>query len=573
MFGACKVALFSIFALRLAKLQLFSDGSYKKMSFENRTRKIIITPKRGVIKDRNGLDIATNTQYYRLIFNPSKYERDAREIGRLAQILGLDEKVERQMLKRYKTARGVPFVIYKYLARKELVKFSANEVYFPSIFVEKAFLRIYSNPFAYSSFVGYVSESDKDTKDLIKNSDIKVGKSGIEKIYNNSLLGIPGVKIVEVDSKARIVNTSILSTAVDGAELKLALDAKVQEFTYNLIKDKAASVVLIHIPTNSVMACVSAPTFNSNSLSKQITASEWNDLQSNPYKPLLNRAFSALYPPGSIFKIIVALANLDAGLSPTHEEHCPGYFTYGGRRFHCWKNEGHGRVNMFQAIKQSCNVYFYKSIRNLDIERVSQIAQDLGLGAKPYDDILKQMNYEQGIIPSPKWKRRRYRELWQGGDSINFGIGQGYSLINCFQIAVMISRVASGKLTKPSFILNNNQGELSNLKLPEQYFEIIRKGMFMATNEAGGTSYMSRLGIDGFEMCGKTGSAQAVSRYIDNHAKRTENESTHALFAGFAPYINPQYAIAVVNEHGGFGAAAAAPIAKQILQFIASQQT
>ncbi len=567
-FGAFKTAIFATFAIKIAKLQILNGNSYKKLSEDNRRRKIVLVPKRGLITDKNGIVIANNQKYYRLVFTPSNYEKDLRQIQRLTDVLSADEVTKKQMLKRYKVSKGSSFVIYKYLTRNELLKVSVNALYLQSVTIDRSFLRIYKDQFAYSSVVGYVSENDDLNKDFVKSLDIKIGKNGLEKHYNNLLMGVAGVKIAEVDSRGKVIETSIGQYPIDGTSLITSIDSRLQEYTYNIIKDKIASVVVIHIPTNSVLASVSSPTFNADNLSNQVSNEEWYSLKQNPNKPLMNRVFSALYPPGSIFKIPVALSILNEGISAEKEEYCPGYFYYGNHKFNCWKKDGHGKVDMLKAIQQSCNVYFYKNIKNMDIEKVASLASSLGLGTKPYNPILQSFGWENGVVASPKWKIRNIYDIWRGGDSINFGIGQGYNLINCFQLALMISRVASGKIIEPNFIINKNaQIKTQDLNIDPQYLEIVKKGMFKATNEAGGTSYFSRLSFNDFHLCGKTGSAQTVSRFIEKNAKREDFENTHGLFVGFAPFKDPIYAISVINEHGGFGSSSAAPIAKQIIEF------
>jgi penicillin-binding protein 2 len=572
--GSLKALAFGALFARTAKLQIADHSSYKKLSSSNKTRNAFIIPNRGEFIDKNDVKIAFSKRYYRLIFAPSKRKlKDINVIKKTAKVLNTDDKGLKEMLKRYRNSGGVSFVLYKFLTREELIKINYYLLYLEGVSVEESFLRFYKNPFAYSSLIGYIGEVNlnDDAVKLLNNSDLKDGKSGLEKHYNKTLSGIAGVKTIEVDSSNSPVSTYITQNAVEASAVKLSIDSRVQEKLYDITKEKMVSVCIIDIETNSVLASVSTPGFDSNLLSKQASSNEWWKLVNDPTKPLLNRPFSALYPPGSIFKIPIALSVMLAGFDPNTRFNCDGHIFYGGRKFNCWHTKGHGSLDMLGAIKNSCNVYFYKLSNQLDIDKISAFANKLGLGAVAYSDALASLNYKKGNIPTKDWKYKHRREDWHGGDNLNFVIGQGFNLVNCFQLCLMLARILSGRLIEPSFDLASSKKvhDFQATDIPSAAVDVIKKGMFLAANEAGGTCFGSHLvNNNNFVLSGKTGSAQAVSRFIDKHAKRSHNENTHGLFLGFAPFDNPKYAISVISEHGGFGSTAAAPIAKEIMTYI-----
>ncbi len=577
--GAIKSLAFGTLIVRSFKLQVLDHKSYKKLSNSNRTRNVLVIPNRGEFLDKNGQKLAFSKMYHRLIFTPSRNRiKDLNSIKKVAKILNTDQKTYAEMLKRYRGSSGVSFVLYRFLTREELVRINYYFVYLEGVSIEESFLRFYTNPFAYSSLLGYigqVSDSFDEGLRLLNNADAKEGKSGLEKHFNNQVSGTPGIRAIEVDSSNKFVNSFITQDAKEPSSVRLSVDARVQEKLYELTKDQMVSVCIFDITKNSLLACISTPGFDSNLLSKQTTSGEWWRLVNDPSKPLLNRPFSALYPPGSIFKIPVALSALVDGFDPSTKYTCNGHITYGGRKFNCWQTKGHGSLDMLGAIKNSCNVYFYRLSGFIDIDKTAALANKLGLGALPYNDLLINLNYKKGNIPTKHWKVKNRREEWHGGDNLNFSIGQGFNLVNCFQLGLMLTRMLSGRLVEPGFLHNEHfdPSKFEALKIPQSAIDIIKQGMFMAANEAGGTCYGSHLVNDNnFVMSGKTGSAQAVSRFIDKHAKRSLKENTHGLFVGFAPFDNPRYAISIINEHGGFGSVAAAPIAKEIMTFINTLQ-
>jgi len=443
---------------------------------------------------------------------------------------------------------------------------------------------------AFAHLVGYVgvrSEKEATGEPLLELPGFRVGKSGIEKSRESVLRGSAGNSQVEVNALGRVIKQLDRQEGEQGGDVVLTIDSALQMFTADRIGNESAAAVVLDIHTGDILAMCSTPGFNPNSFNLGIDHDEWRELLENPRKPLINKAIRGQYPPGSTFKMIVALAALEAGaVGPDHQVFCSGSVELGNHTFHCWKKHGHGRLNLTEALEQSCDVHFYEIAKRVGVNRIAEMAERFGLGRRIGIDIGGE---RPGLIPTKEWKLATIGEPWQGGETLNIGIGQGFVLTTPLQLAAMTAQIANGgKRLKPRLIhqpeAENGRGaaaaedgtaevvENASLGLSKAALDLVTEGMHRVSNSPRGTAFRSRIKDPGMEMAGKTGTAQVrrISKAErDTRVRKNEEkpweERDHALFVGFAPVHAPRYAVAVVVEHGGGGSKAAAPIARDIL--------
>jgi penicillin-binding protein 2 len=422
--------------------------------------------------------------------------------------------------------------------------------------------------------VGYVGAPEK--KDVRENpvyakADFRVGKFGLEQSLEDKLQGTGGIKRIEVNAHGRSVRELSLDESVPGQDITLAIDSRLQEFAANRIKneggvkDSGASVVMMDIHTGDVRVMASTPAYDPNELVRGVSYDEWRMLTSHPDSPLINKAITTQYPPGSTFKPIVALAALKHGdANASTSVFCPGYLEFGGRRFHCWNEDGHGHVNMRDALAKSCNVYFYKVGHSVGVDNIAEMANRFGLG---HTLGIELHGEKPGIIPSKEWKQKTYGRGWHPGETLNTAIGQGYVLSTPLQLATFAARLASGKKMVTPRLLPATPEEMAafdDLGVPESHLRIVREGMNRVVNSSYGTARGSRILDKRYYFAGKTGTAQVRALQKDDPKPKERRFRNHALFIGFAPVQNPRYAMSVVVEHGIGGSRTAAPIAKDI---------
>ena len=379
---------------------------------------------------------------------------------------------------------------------------------------------------------------------------------------------------LEVNAYGRVMKEIEKIEGVPGKSLSLTIDSRLQQKAYNLFKqqDQSGAAVVLDVHTGEILAFVSAPSYDPNAMAKGLTAKEWKELVSNERNPLSNKAIAGQYSPGSTFKTIVALAALESGLvTPETRYSCTGQMFLGNHAFHCWRRQGHGALNVIEALMYSCDIFFYEAAQRIGIERIASMARRFGLGSK-IDIGLK--NEKPGLIPDKAWKKKRFGEPWQQGETVISGIGQGYILTTPLQLATMVARIANGGYeVKPTFTKVADQGHIKKINVASEYLEVVKQGMYDVVNVAGGTAYKSHFNINGQEMAGKTGSTQVRRITMKERQTRVLKQEElpwkyrdHALFIAFAPYDNPRYGVAVLVEHGGGGSSVAAPIASEILQ-------
>ena len=573
--GAGQSALAGILVLRLGYLQIWKHEEYSIQSDSNRIKPLINPAPRGIIFDRNGISLTKNESNFRLLLYLDKKRNFEELIEKLSQILDLSVEGKNLFLTKIKNARRKNIIsLIDNLGWDDLARIETNSHHLPGISIESGIIRRYPYPQETAHFLGYVSlpsekEIDDNEQTLFMHPDFRIGKFGIEKSFDEVLRGKYGVKYVEVNVHEIPLRTLSNKASIEGSRINLSIDLKLQQFTTQRIKDDVASVVVMDVKTGEVLAYASSPSFDPNNFVEGISKDYWRELNEDPRKPLSNKPISALYPPGSTFKLMVALAALENGFNPATRVFCGGSYQLGKRTFHCWKEEGHGSLDLVSAIMHSCNTYFYTLANQIGHEKILEMAQRFGYGDKPDISI---HGAKSGLIPSEEWKQKTFNQPWVKGDTLNAAIGQGNVLATPLQMAVITSRIANGGIPiKPYLVRNQNiykqYDELKSQPLVNiAHLKLVQEGMRRVVNEPGGTAYGKRIEIKGYEMAGKTGTSQVISkREKEMSSAEKEANANHAIFVGYAPVDNPKYAVSVVVEHGKSGSMAAAPIAKDVL--------
>lgn len=566
----------AVLVTRLGFLQLGKYKEYSTRSDKNRIKTIIQPALRGIIFDRNNKALVINQKNYRLLIYINSKKNAQQTVEKLVEILELEPSDKEIMLKRVNDARRKSMIsLIDNLAWADLSRVEVNSYQFPEVSVESMPIRYYPFPYETAHLVGYVSlpsekEINEDNQDLFMNPNFKVGKSGIEKTFDEYLRGKFGVRYSEVNAFGLPIRDISETQSVNGQNLNLTINIDLQRFIYNKVVDIAASVVLMNVRTGEIMSIVSSPSFDVNSFVEGFSKDYWKSLVADFGRPLNNKPLSANYPPGSVFKMMVALTALEKGYNPSKRCSCNGTFRLGKRVFHCWKEGGHGSIDMQEAIKHSCNVYFFNVAQDLGIDEITQMAKRFGYGQAFNVDL-----QEARVVPLPSdsWKRKVFKQPWVGGDTLNSAIGQGFMLASPIQLAVVTARIANGGIPIEPYLVKNASGynQYNKLKnnpvVNQQHLAFIQQGMYRVVNEVNGTAFGSRLSNPNFVMAGKTGTSQVISkREKEMSSEEILRNQNHAIFTGFAPFNDPKYAISIVVEHGGAGSKAAAPLAKQIFE-------
>jgi len=574
--GSIQASMSAILLTRLGYLQIFKNKQYSIQSDSNRIKVVINPAGRGEILDRNNISLTKNEQNYRLLIYLNR-KRDAKEIvDRLANILKLDQNSQELFLKKITNARRKTIVsLIDNLGWDDLARIETNSYALPGIAIQSGVIRKYLYPHDTAHFLGYVSspsekETDQNNSDLFLHPDFKVGKLGLEKSFDEFLRGKYGVEYMEVNSLEIPIKTLSTKPPAEGEKLQLTIDINLQQYARKLIGNNSGSIVVLDIHSGEIITYLSSPSFDSNNFVEGVTKEYWDEISHNPDDPFNNRPISALYPPGSTFKLIVALAALEDGFDPKKKVYCNGHYKLGKRRFHCWKEEGHGNVDLSDAIKHSCNTYFFDLAYKIGYKKFTNLAKEFGYG-KIFDIGLS--GARPGNVPDDEWKRKTFNSSWVGGDTLNAAVGQGFLLASPLQMAVATARIANGGTPIEPYLVNNHnvQKQYSFFKknkiAKDEHLDLIKNAMYKVVNEKGGTAFASRL--KEFQFAGKTGTSQVVSRRKSQDSEdRIRKLKNHAIFTGFAPFKDPKYAVSVVVEHGGSGSGAAAPIAKKIFKKI-----
>lgn len=583
-----QIFLFLILLIRLFCLQIFNYEKYKTLSEENRIKTFVIPPLRGHIFDRNNIQLTDNQKNYRVLFYKDKSEEKNMEtLLKVSKILDLTENEFNKILKKMENNYGKPIItILDNVSWKDLVKLQANSYDLDGIMIEEGYIRYYPYSSTFAHIIGYVNNPTKEeidiqnsykARELLLHPDYKIGRTGLEKVFNENIMGENGYRQLEMNALSIPIREIKVENATEGDNIKLTIDFNLQRFIKSRMQDVRGSAIVINVWTGEILALVSMPSYNNNRFVEGISNQYWTKLSTDEGKPLSNKAISATYPPGSTFKLITAMSALENGWQGDKEIDCNGKLALNKKRtMHCWMEKGHGKINLVEAIKDSCNIYFTKLGLFAGIDNIYKTAKDFGLGEK-YN--LKLLNIKTGTIPNREWKKKVFNDVWVPGDTVNVAIGQGFLSVTPLELAVMTSRIANGGYKiRPYLIYDSKMSQYNEelfTRLPmvkKETIDIVKQGMYDVVNTKGGTAYWTRIKQKGFEMAGKTGTAQVIAKekkdiMEEENAEIETKFQNHGLFIAFAPYDKPKYAVVVVVEHGNSGSGVAAPIAKDILLY------
>ncbi len=559
--GAGQAAVGLVLAGRMAWIAVAENQRYSLLSESNRVNMTLVPPRRGWIVDRKGVAIANNRTDFRVDIIPDRLDKDAHErvLALLQQILSLPvEQVDRIRTDLKRAAGFQPVQVAENLDWERFAAVSVRMPDLPGVAPTRGFSRSYPAGAAVAHLTGYVgaanAEQFQKTRDqLLVTPGFKLGKDGLEKSLEDQLRGKPGAKRVEVTARGKLVRELDTRPDTPGANAHLTIDAGLQEYAARRLGTNSGSAVVFDCLTGEMLAMVSMPAYDPNQFSDGISHLEWKMLSDDDHVPLMNKVLQGLYPPGSTVKPMNGLALLAAGVSPSARVNCTGALRVGNGVFHCHKKSGHGALDLKNAIMQSCDIFFYQMVREVGYDAIAPVARMLGLGQK-FDLPFSTQRY--GTVPDPAWKLRRYHQPWTVADSLNASIGQGYVLANPLQLAVMASRIGSGRLIQPTLLMGQNKPAPA-LPLNPEHLTIIREAMFGVVN-GGGTGGAARMAVPGVSLAAKTGTAQVRRITMNERAGGVLKNAAlpfklrdHALFVCFAPADNPRYAAAIVLEHGG----------------------
>ena len=616
--GVAKFVIFTGIIARLFSLQITNNKKYSTLSDKNRLREWRLPPIRGEFLDYFDNTIAGNLKIYQLHVVPEEVEDFKSLMLRLKKILNLNNNEFTKIIKKKNKQKSwETLIISKNLSWDQFTK--VNYFLYDLVGAKPVMTVSRNYPFKehYTHILGYVSsasEQDILNNSLIKDNHVpglKVGKTGLEKTYENALLGTNGIQRYEVNAYGKRVNQVDFTDGLKGDTIKLTIDTEIQKKCSELLKGKAGSISVMDIYTGDIIAMQSSPSFDPNLFLFGINQDDWQLIRNNPLKPLINKTLAGLYSPGSTFKPMVALSALENKIiSKNFKVNCTGKIELYGQTFHCWKEKGHGIVDLKNAMKQSCDTYFYEISRQLGVDRLRKTAIKFGLGDKVLSNVYD--NEKKGLVPNTKWKKNNLGASWVLGETLITGIGQGYTQTTPLQLCLMTAQLANGgykiypkitvdkndktadeiKASMKESLINSNNKENGLLEDGQKFFKsltnnihnklfldpenirLVREAMFASTNEVRGTSYSSRIEDPKYQFAGKTGTSQVKriskkDRELDLKTFEIPyNERDHALYIAFGPYENPRYALSVVIEHGGSGSSAAAPIAKELFKLI-----
>lgn len=583
--GAAQAAFIGVLGLRMRHMQVNEADKFRMLAEENRINIRLVPPERGMIFDRNGVLIAGNEQNYSIVVVREDAGDIQETIDSLTRLVAIDpDDLARSVKELERRSPFVPVTIADRLSWEEFSRVAVNAPALPGVTPEVGLSRFYPLEADFAHVVGYVgpvSDFDlskiTDPDPLLQIPKFQIGKINVESRLEDDLRGRAGTREIEVNAAGRIMRELGRIEGIPGTDLQLTIDAGLQNFSQARMAGESAAAVVMDTQTGDVLALASAPSFDPNLFVRGISVADYTKLTEDEYRPLANKTVQGIYPPGSTFKMITALAALEAGLVEIDEEiFCGGYKELGNRRFHCWRRGGHGKVDLIEAIYQSCDVYFYDIAERVGIEAISEVARKLGLNHRHE---LPLSGIAEGLAPTKDWKRARRGEDWLVGDTLNSGIGQGFVLASPLQLAVMTARLASGRAVEPRLLKSVNGVETplnagAPLPFKASNLAAIREGMDRVSNFQRGTAFRSRIVADGMAMAGKTGTSQVRNITAEERAAGVTqnadlpwNRRDHALFVAYAPVDNPRFACSVIVEHGGGGSTAAAPIARDIMLY------
>ncbi|MBS0125246.1 penicillin-binding protein 2 [Thetidibacter halocola] len=574
MLGGAQLAFASVLGLRMRHLQVDQADEFRLLAEENRVNIRLIPPSRGRIFDRNGTIIADNEPTYRITVTREDAGDVEQVIARLGQLVELDgDDLNRALTEMKRTPPFIPVAVADRVAWEDISRVAVNAPALPGVTTEVGLSRVYphAETFAHvAGYVGPVSERDlaryEDPPPLLRIPRFQVGKVGVESKFEEMLRGEPGTKRVEVNAVGRVMRELDRREGEPGADIQLTIDGGLQDYIKARLGPESASAVVMDLEKGDLLAIASSPSFDPNKFVRGISVPDFAGYRDNDHRPLASKTVQDAYPPGSTFKMVTALAALEAGvITPDETVWCPGHMEIGTRRFHCWKRVGHGHMNLEESLRESCDVYYYDLALKVGIERIAEMGRRLGLGVA-HD--IEMSAVTAGLMPDKDWKRRERGQEWRIGDSVNASIGQGFVLTSPLQLAVMTARIATGRSIEPRLVKTINGVETptrggADLGLSPGHLKRIHRAMYAVSNDRRGTAYRSRILAEDMRMAGKTGTAQVLNRVVRNEDVPWE-ERDHALFVDFAPWDAPRIAVSIVVEHGGGGSAAAAPIGRDI---------
>ena len=585
--SSLKIAIFVAIITRLFYLQISENIKWRTLSDKNRLREWKTVPQRGIIEDYFGTKIAKNTQVFQLHMIPEDVPNLEELFFKLSKIIDFDKRAKTNLIKRLKKRKPwETIIISDNLSWSEFSRLNLFLHEMQGIKPVVAVARKYLEDGSSSHIIGYVSEmsvKDLENSALLREINVpglKTGKNGLEKSLNEEMIGQPGLQRFEVNAHGKRIKELKLIQGTTGKNYRTTLDIEVQKSASELLKDKSGSICVMDIYTGDLVAMVSSPTFDANKFVHGIASKDWQDLINNEKKPLINKSIAGLYPPASTIKPLVALSALENDvISPNTTTECRGEIELYGHKYHCWKEKGHGFMRLRNAIKQSCDIYFYEVARRLGVDRLAVTANKFGLGNKVLDILSEELT---GLVPSTKWKLKNIGKGWLLGETLLAGIGQGYFQVTPIQLCLMAAQLANGGHKIEPKIIYNEQAlqptiDASSKRFKQLYrnqenVKFVLDAQFGATNEPMGTSYGSRHVKSEYIFAGKTGTAQTRSITEEERELKLKQKDLpykkrdHALFIAFAPYKNPRYAFSIVIEHGGSGSSNAAPIAKKIIK-------
>ena len=587
--ATAKIIILGGIVSRLFFLQVKENKKYLTLSDKNRIREWKLPPIRGEFQDYFGNTIAGNFEAYQLHIIPEEVEDFRYVIYRVKELLDLSEKQFKKILKKKNEIKPwETLIVADNLSWEKFSKINNHLYDLNGVKPVISISRDYPYKENFTHVLGYVSQANEN--DVLTNENIKekfvpglkVGKTGLERSFEKRLIGSNSVERYEVNAYGRRISQLAFQKGDKGETIKLTIDTKIQQLTNELLREKAGSICVMDIYTGAIIAMHSSPSFDPNSFVFGISQDEWQLIRNNPMKPLVNKSLSGNYSPGSTIKPLVALSALENEIiSKDFSVHCKGHknpLELYGQTYHCWKKEGHGFVNLREAMKQSCDTYFYEVARRLGVDRLSVTAKKFGLGQKVFKDVFD--NEKSGLVPNTEWKKNALGRNWVLGETIITGIGQGFIQTTPIQLCLMTAHIANGGYKiYPHIIAEDEKKDHPNDKFTPLYkdsnnIKIVQDAMFGSTNEVMGTSYRSRINNPKYQFAGKTGTAQVkkiTERDRELDLKTFEipyEERDHALYIAYGPYKNPRYAVSILVEHGGNGSTTAAPMAKKLFKLI-----
>ena len=586
MLGGIQLAVAGALGMKLRSMQLEHAEEYRMLADGNSIKIRLIPPARGLIHDRNGLLLAGNEQNYRLTMTREEAGGDVLPVLRkLSNLIPMtDSRIAELQDEFIKRSAITPIVLADRLSWEQFSSIALNAPSLPGVTLEAGLSRAYPRAGDLAHVMGYVGPvSDYDLERIeepdpvLMLPEFQLGKVGVESRLEEALRGKAGARRVEVNSRGREMRELGRQEGEQGATVQLTIDARLQNYAAQRMGEESAAAVVMDTQTGDLLAICSSPSFDPNKFVRGISGPDYRALMDHDHRPLADKTVQGVYPPGSTFKMVTLMAGLEAGvINAGTRFYCPGHTEVGGRRFHCWSRGGHGSVDAIQSLEHSCDVYYYELAQRVGIDRIAIMARKLGLGVR-HD--LPMSAVATGIAPDRAWKRERYDQEWQVGDSLNASIGQGFVLASPLQLAVMTARIASGRAVEPQLLRSiggvpQPRPEFPELDISESSLRIARQGMDAVMNSARGTARRMRILPDEWRMVGKTGTSQVRNitaaeraRGVISNEQLPWNRRDHALFVCYAPYQAPRYAVSVVVEHGGGGGTVAAPVARDILLF------